>query len=172
MKRMKKSRFSNIKRDLSFEEIKSKLEFWCAYQERSIHEVENKLMEFQNLDESQRNYLIDFLVSNNFLNENRFIEAFVSGKINIKKWGKLKIKYHLISKKIPNQLITKALQDVDKEVYWNNLCNLLQRKDDQLKLKYSDKYIKANKIAHFLTSKGYESELIMNVINERILSND
>lgn len=172
MKTMKKSRFSNIKRDLSFEEIKSKLEFWCAYQERSIYDVENKLTEFHEINENQRNSLIDTLVSNDFLNESRFIEAFVSGKINIKKWGKLKIKYHLISKKIPSQLITKALQDVDKEVYLNNLCHLLHRKDNQLKIKYSDKYVIANKIAHYLTSKGYESDLIMYVINERILSND
>jgi regulatory protein len=172
MKKMKKSRFNQLKRDFSFEEIKSKFEFWCAYQERSVFEVENKLLDFQNLNESQRNNLIESLIENDFLNENRFIESFVSGKINIKKWGKLKIKYHLISKKIPSQLITLALKNVDNEVYINNIGVLLLRKNDQLKIKYSDKFVRASKVSNFLTSKGYESELIIKVVNERIISND
>ena len=172
MKKMKKSRFNQLKRDLSFEEIKSKLEFWCAYQERSVFEVENKLLDFQNLNEIQRNNLIDSLIENDFLNENRFIESFVSGKINIKKWGKLKIKYHLMSKKIPSQLITQALKSIDIEVYSNNLGVLLLRKNEQLKIKYSDKFIRASKVSNFLTIKGYESELIIKEINERILSTD
>ena len=46
--------------------------------------------------------------SSNFLNEERFASAYVSGKFRIKRWGRIKIKNHLNQKFISKYSIDKA----------------------------------------------------------------
>ena len=76
---------------MDFQKIKSKLENFCAYQERSQYEVEKKLNTLKLISEDIKR-IISHLNQNNFLNQGRFIEAYVSGKINQKRWGKRKNK--------------------------------------------------------------------------------
>jgi regulatory protein len=80
----------------SFLEAKSKLEALCAYQERCSFDLNKKMIQWE-IDTEDRNRLLAHLIENNFLNEERFAEAFVSGKVNIKRWGRNKIKKHLKS---------------------------------------------------------------------------
>ena len=84
--------------NLSVEVARVKIESWCAYQDRCTFEVVNKLTSF-GLDESQISSLIIHLTETQFLNELRFTESFISGKIRIKKWGKIKIRMALHQKK-------------------------------------------------------------------------
>ncbi|MCC7454537.1 MAG: RecX family transcriptional regulator, partial [Crocinitomix sp.] len=78
---------------------KSKIEAFCAYQERSHFEVKNKL-ESWFIDFRDINLLISELIETNFLNEERFASSYVSGKFRIKKWGKIKIRQQLKSKQV------------------------------------------------------------------------
>ena len=78
-----------------------KVESWCAYQERAQQEVRNKLYEY-GLHQNEVEELITELIVTNFLNEERFAMAYVSGKVNIKKWGRIKIKQGLKFKKVPD----------------------------------------------------------------------
>src|SRR5690606_22791562 len=78
----------------SYNEAKNKAEAYCAYQERSQQEVRDKLYHM-NLHTSQVEELIAYLIENNFLNESRFANAYVSGKFRMKKWGRKKIKQGL-----------------------------------------------------------------------------
>ena len=66
--------------NLSVEVARVKIESWCAYQDRCTFEVVNKLTSF-GLDESQISSLIIHLTETQFLNELRFTESFISGKI-------------------------------------------------------------------------------------------
>jgi regulatory protein len=93
-----------------------KAEHYCAYQERAQQEVRDKLYEF-GLHKDEVEELISELISTNFLNEERFAQAYVSGKFNIKKWGKIKIKQALKLKKVPEKMILKALNKIDYDEY-------------------------------------------------------
>ncbi len=149
--------------NLSVEVARVKIESWCAYQDRCTFEVVNKLTSF-GLDESQISSLIIHLTETQFLNELRFTESFISGKIRIKKWGKIKIRMALHQKKIPRELISACLLRCDTELYWDNLIHLTEKKDGQ-------KFAKDNEMSHYkrvfmyLSSKGYESDLIQDAIN-------
>ena len=88
----------------SFLEAKTKLEALCAYQERCSFDLDKKMKEW-GVDTEDRNRLLAHLIEHNFLNEERFAEAYVSGKVNIKKWGRVKIKMQLKSKKISNYCV-------------------------------------------------------------------
>ena len=74
----------NSEHTYSFLEAKQKIEAWCAYQERAQSEVVKKLREY-GLDTQDTYALISDLITNNFLNEQRFASAFTSGKVRIKK---------------------------------------------------------------------------------------
>ena len=140
---------------MDFQKIKSKLESFCAYQERSLYEVEKKLNTLTSISEDKKR-IISHLNQNNFLNQSRFIEAYVSGKINLKRWGKGKIRVGLIQHKIPKIDIDQAMNNIPKKTYQNNLLILAQRKALSIK-KEEDLYLKKAKLMRFLYSKGYTS---------------
>ena len=148
----------------SFLEAKSKLEYLCAYQERCSSELEKKMFDwgFNQEDTSQ---LISHLIANNYLNEERFADAFTSGKVNIKKWGRIKIQQQLKQKRISDYSIRKSLSMIDEVVYLKNLQSLALKKWKTLS-KERDSYSKKVKVYRFLSSKGYETDLLRNCVDE------
>jgi regulatory protein len=70
----------------------------CAYQERSQHEIRNKLFEW-GLKSSDVEIIIVDLIQNNFINDERFAIQLARGKFRIKHWGKVKITQALIALK-------------------------------------------------------------------------
>ncbi len=144
-----------------------KAESWCAYQERSQSEVRNKLYEW-GLRHDDLEEVITELIVTNFLNEERFAMAYVSGKVNIKKWGKVKIKQGLKLKKVPDRLIQKALNSIDEQKYLENLLSIAVKKaavmneKDSVKLKF--------KLVTYLLGKGFENDLIFDVLKANNLT--
>ena len=91
------------KNNFSKKEIQSKLEYYCAYQERCYKEVDEKLYSFAATPD-EKEEILTYLIENNFINEERFAQSFVRGKHNYKFWGKNRIinelKYRNISSKM------------------------------------------------------------------------
>ena len=81
--------------------IIDKIQSYCLYQDRCIKEVKNKLFSLKvNDDLGQK--IINHLIDNDYLNEERFVKLFIQGKLRIKKWGKIKLKYELKIRGINN----------------------------------------------------------------------
>jgi regulatory protein len=140
---------------LGLNDLKLKLERFCAYQERSLFEVDKKLRAYTN-NEKTITKVVQALFSDNFLNEDRFVDSYVKGKVNQKSWGKQKIKSGLISHRIPSDLIDKKLSEISFQVYQKNLLTLAQKKVKTLK-KEDSEFDKKTKVMRFLYSKGYTS---------------
>ena len=130
---------------------------WSAYQERSQQEMRNKLYEW-NMFPNEVEEIISTLISENFLNEERFAFAYVSGKFNIKKWGKIKIKQGLKLKRVPDKMIQKALNSIDGDKYFETLKELYEKKQRLEKEKNTMK--RRFKLVNYLYSKGFEKDLI------------
>lgn len=148
--------------------VKQKIERYCAYQERSQYEVETKLKSF-GLKPDTIDHLIVELIQKNFLNEMRFAEAYVSGKVRIKKWGRTKIRLKLKEKRVGENCINKALSTIDDNAYTENLKELAE----SLHKKYarqskSNSFELKAKVSKALYSRGYEWDLIHDVVNELI----
>lgn len=138
-----------------------KLANYCAYQERSHFEVKNKLAElgvyYENADE-----VIVELITQNYLNEERFAKAFAGGKFRIKKWGRNKIKQELKQKQVSDYCIQQGLKEIDYDDY---LAVLKQEAIDKyFKIKEKNILVKANKTAQYLISRGFEPDLTWDVI--------
>ena len=142
----------------SFLEAKTKLEALCAYQERCSYELNSKMISW-GLYEDDRNALLADLITNNFLSEERFAEAFTSGKVRIKKWGRIKIRVELKQKQISDYSIKKAFNQIDDSIYIDNLNHLAERKWNALSSE-TNEYTRKMKVYRYLSSKGYETDLI------------
>lgn len=151
-------------RKYSLLEAKARLEALCAYQERCSYELIKKMNQWL-IDREDQDRLLAELISANFLNEERFAETFTSGKMRIKRWGRVKIKVELQKRMISNYSINKALKEIDLDEYWGNLIHLAEKKWEQSS-READHYKRKVKLYRFLSSKGYEADLIKDAVEE------
>src|SRR5437588_10925964 len=94
----------------------AKAEHYCAYQERSQQEVRDKLYEWGLYPAGVENVIMH-LIEGNFINEERFANAYAIGKFRQKGWGMIKIKQGLKFKKVSEPLIKKALKSINEDDY-------------------------------------------------------
>ena len=156
--------FEGNKKKYTPKQAKLKMESFCAYQERAQQEVREKLYIWGLQSEDVENIIAE-LITENFLNEERFAKAFVRGKFRIKKWGKVKIIQHLKAKRISSPLIKIALREIDLDEYEENLDTLIQKKigSPAGSLNLAEKA----KLMRYLQSKGYENDLIFQRLNRK-----
>jgi regulatory protein len=125
-------------------------------------DLENRFRAW-NVKKEDWDALIDKLIEQNFLNEKRYIEAFVRGKFLIKKWGKIKIKAELNQKRIYGKEIDEAMEnEIEEDEYFKTIKQLIIKKKSLLNEK--DKLKEKEKLYRYLLSKGYEQELIFKYI--------
>ena len=132
-----------------------KIKRYCAYQERCKQDVRFKLKEW-GIDETKIKQIINDLVSEGYINEERFANAFVRGKFNIKSWGTQKIIAELKRRNIDNACIQQSLNEIDKELYQEKLNKLASKWLNEHK--HVTNNDKKQKLFRFLFSKGYEYE--------------
>ena len=152
---------TSIPKIFSRQQAKVKAESYCAYQERSQFEIRNKLYEW-GLHQKDVEEIISELIELNFLNEERFALAYSLGKFKIKGWGKNKIRQGLKLKRIPDKLIIKSLKEINENDYLLMLTKILKKKLNTISEKdpFKIRYL----LSRFATSKGYESDLIADLL--------
>lgn len=148
-------------KSFTVDEIKKKLEYYCAYQDRCHQEVEKKLRDYRLIPEAREMILIH-LIQNNYLNEERFAQSFARGKFRIKKWGRKRIVQELKQRDITSYNIKSALKEIDEDDYINTLQEVAQSKLSQIK--ESNSYLKKQKLYQHLYRRGFESELIQEAL--------
>ncbi|MCW5912420.1 MAG: RecX family transcriptional regulator [Cyclobacteriaceae bacterium] len=138
-------------------EALAKIQRYCAYQERSHKEVKAKLFEY-GLPVNQADELLSQLITDGFLNEQRFAKAYAGGKFRMKKWGRLKIKNELEFLGLTKNCINLGLKEIDARDYTKTLKQLLVKKAGSVT--EENPYRKRDKIARFAIAKGYEPDLV------------
>ncbi len=146
----------------SQKEALAKLRKYCAYQDRAHSEVEQKLADI-GLFGDEAGEVIIALVRESFLDEERFARSFVRGKFRIKGWGRRKILQELKLKRVSDYCIQQGFKELDEEEYFHRLQSLAENKWDSLK-KEKDVWVKRKKTSSYLLQKGYEPDLIHDVI--------
>jgi regulatory protein len=145
----------------SLAEAKVRIASYCAYQERYQQEVRNKLHE-RGIYGEDAEELIAYMINEGYLNEERFAQAFVSGKFRIKKWGRNKILQELKLRQISPNCIKSGMKEIDEDEYWETLLHLVEKKASMIK--ESDDFKKRYKTHQYLMGRGFENDLIQSAI--------
>lgn len=149
------------KKYISQLEALKKLQRYCAYQDRCHSEVRSKLLDLGIYGDELEEVIAE-LITDNFLNEERFARSYARGKFNIKKWGRIRIKQELKRRHITAYCLRKAMEEIDEEDYQQTLEGLIRKKADQMTNPYS--FQNKQKLAAFVIRKGYESNLVWEVL--------
>ena len=104
-----------------------KAEKFCAYQERSIYEVKQKLDRL-GLSPSIQKKIIEILIEKDFINEDRYCELFIRSKINQNGWGPYKITQEIKKRQISDELIQKYMEKFPVEKHDEILDKLISSK--------------------------------------------
>jgi len=150
---------------LTASEVRKKIYHYCAYQERSHQEVKNKLYDLE-LSSSEIEEMISHLITEGYLNEERFAKAFVGGKFRIKNWGRIKIVNALEAKGLTKNCIRSGLREIDEADYRRTIELLILKKLDQTD--EANIYVKREKLATHVIQKGFEPELVWEIVKEVI----
>lgn len=148
-------------KSFTVEEAKRALERYCVYRERCHKEVESKLREMRMIPEA-REVILMHLMEHDFLNEERFAKAFARGKFSIKKWGREKIKRELQFRGISAYNIKSAMKQIDEDEYLKTLEQTATKK--AALINESDPFKKRHKLAQYLLSRGFESNLVFDMV--------
>jgi regulatory protein len=154
----------------SYQTVRRQLRRYCAYQERNKAEVASRLAQHSSLTAAEKSQLMEELCQEDFLQEDRYITAFIRGKFYIKKWGKMKISRALASKKIAPEIIHQALATIPDTDYKATLQALIHLKSTYWATK--DALQRKQKIVAYLLQKGYEYESIVANIEQYFTRHD
>ena len=148
---------------LTPDQVLDKMAKYCAYQERCVKDVRDKLKTFD-IPEEEKTKILDYLLDNRFVNDERFAKIFVRGKVNQSGWGVNKIRFHLIQKGIDKDIIDEALGQTDNEVYRQRLIDILKAKSKTVKT--ANDFEKKRKLAAYAMQKGFEAALVWEVLKD------
>jgi regulatory protein len=147
----------------TIKEAIQKIEFFCAYQERCHDEVVAKLRTMK-MDSDEIDQIMVHLLTENFLNEERFACSFARGKHRIKHWGKIRIVNELKFKKISQTLINIALKEITSEEYQETFHTLAERHWESIRETNTLK--KRKKFCDYILRRGFESNLVYEKLKE------
>ena len=148
---------------LSPDQVLDKMAKYCAYQERCVKDVRDKLKTYD-IPQEDRDKILVFLLDNRFLNDERFAKSFVRRKVNQSGWGLNKIRFHLMQKGITKELIDEAMGQTDEEVYRQRLIDILKTKSKTVKAE--NDFEKKRKLAAYAMQKGFEGSLVWEVLKD------
>ena len=154
---------------MSYQNALSRAAALCSRSEKCISDIRKKLYDWK-LNPDDHDRLIEYLVCEKYIDEERFTRFYVRDKFRFNQWGKLKIRYRLFGKGIPENIIQTALfEEIDQEEYQKLAYDLAKSKLKYIKAE--DAFERKGKLMRFLSGKGFEPDLI-NKISDVLFRTD
>ena len=135
----------------------------CSRSERCSADIRKKIIA-AGLTEDEANEILDFLKEENYVDDKRYVKAYVAEKLRINKWGRVKMRYYLRMKGLPEDIIETGMETIDEKKYTDVLLKTMKEKARKIKKK--NKFEKMGQIIRFTQNRGFEPELIHRHMNE------
>ena len=146
-----------MKKDMTEQEAYLQLAALCAQAEHCQQEMRDKMRRWE-LDESVQNRIIDRLIKERYVDDERYARAFVKDKIRYNKWGRRKVQQALWQKRIDADIQQRVLDEIDEKEYLDVLRPLLKQKRKSIRA--ANDYEQNQKLARFALSRGFTFDLI------------
>lgn len=135
----------------------------CARTEKSSGDA-RRLMRGWGVPTEEAEKVLQSLIEQRFIDDERYAAAFVREKCNLSGWGAYKIRAALSRKEIDRTIIERALSAIEPEQNRERLSEKLRRKERTIKA--STTYEMRTKLMRYGASLGYEFELVAEAVNE------
>ena len=146
-----------MKKDMTEQEAYMQLAALCAQAEHCQQEMRDKMRRWE-LDETVQNRIIDRLIKERYVDDERYARAFVKDKIRYNKWGRRKVQQALWQKRIDADIQQRVLDEIDEKEYLDVLRPLLKQKRKSIRA--ANDYELNQKLARFALSRGFTFDLI------------
>ena len=151
-----------MKKDMTEQEAYLQLAALCAQAEHCQQEMRDKMRRWE-LDETVQNRIIDRLIKERYIDDERYARAFVKDKIRYNKWGRRKVQQALWQKHIDADVQQRVLDEIDEIEYLDILRPLLKQKRKSIKAE-SD-YELNQKLVRFALGRGFGFDIIRQCLN-------
>ena len=146
-----------MKKDMTEQDAYLQLAALCAQAEHCQQEMRDKMRRWE-LDEIVQNRIIDRLIKERYVDDERYARAFVKDKIRYNKWGRRKVQQALWQKRIDADIQQRVLDEIDEKEYLDVLRPLLKQKRKSIRA--ANDYELNQKLARFALSRGFTFDLI------------
>ena len=150
------------KKPITEQEALQKLSALCARAEHSSGEMLEKMRRWQ-LSEDTRERVLDRLIDEKFVDDERFARLFVREKIRFDRWGRRKIEQALYQKGVASDISRRVLDEVDDEAYVAELKKLIAAKRRSVQAE-SDYEMRA-KLTKYALGRGFGYNVIRQCID-------
>ena len=140
----------------------------CARAETCISDA-RRLMLRRGMTAQEQEAVIERLVGERFIDEERYAQAYVRDKLNFSRWGAQKIAAALRAKHIPAEVVRRAMEQLEEVSMPDRLEADLRRKNRSIK--EPDPYKRKEKLLRFGISRGYDFETVRETI-ERVIGDE
>ena len=134
----------------------------CAQAEHCQYEMLEKMRRWELDDEAQAR-VMQRLVSEHYVDDERYARAFVKDKVRYNKWGRRKVEQALWQKHIDEDIRQQVLDEIDDEEYISVLRPLLKQK--RRSTKAANDYQLNQKLMRFALGRGFTFDIIRQCIN-------
>ena len=149
-------------KEITEQEAYLRLTALCAQAEHCQHEMLEKMKKWELADEAQAR-VMERLIKERYVDDERYARAFVMDKIRYNKWGRRKVEQALWMKRIDKGIQERVLSEVEDEEYVSALRPLLKQK--QRSTKAASDYELRQKLIRFALSRGFGFDIIRQCID-------
>ena len=155
--------FQRTKKEVSEQEALLKLSALCSQSEHSSGEMRDKMRRWaMPTDVAER--VLDRLINDRFVDDERFCRFFVRDKIRFDRWGRRKIEQALYKKGVAPDISQRILDEVPQQDYIDILRPLLDAK--RRSTSAASEYELNGKLIRFAMQRGFGMEIIRKCITE------
>lgn len=142
---------------ISEKEALLRLSALCAQGEHCQWEMLEKMRKWE-LDEEAQARIMERLLKDRYVDDERYARAFIMDKIRYNKWGRRKVEQALWMKHIDEDIRQRTLDEVDDEEYLSVLRPLLKEK--RRTTKAGSDYELNQKLIRFALGRGFTYDII------------
>ncbi|MBD5365479.1 MAG: RecX family transcriptional regulator [Bacteroides sp.] len=141
----------------------AKLQELCARSEQCSYEILTRLKKWGVPDTTSAKILA-LLKRDRYVDDSRYVEAFVRDKVVFNRWGRTKIRLALVQKHLLSDLIADGLESIDNDEYVTALTEVLESKSRTLQ--DVSTYDARMKLLKYAVSRGFEMGIASEMIKK------
>lgn len=159
---------SKIEKENKYYEIYNNILKYIKTKLRSEYEIREYIKKNE-IDKITEENLINKLKDSKLIDDKTYTYAYIHDRMKFSNDGPYKIKKELLKNKIEESIIEEELNKIDKEEIYEKLKKQILKKLSA-NTKYSNNMIKQKLINYFIT-QGYEKQMIIEILENNLVSN-